>query len=209
MNEKLKNDEDFSRNLDEKTDNLLSEVYQEIKKSETFLQQENESENALEDDKNRTEVVQFRVSKKELEIIDRRLENSPYKSRSSYLRDCALNAFVVNYNLKNIDSYLREVGHIGNNINQIAVRVNSGGVFFKEDIMDIKRGLGMIWQRLKFMESEVHSVNQSNISLTLGKPEAVRFLLVMVAALLQRMRQLNLKLSESKEADGANSSHNT
>lgn len=214
MNHEVKITEDFSRNLDERTGVLMREVYDEIKLSDILITQQEQTaedvvENIVEDNNNRTEVVQFRVSKKELDIIDRRLEKSSHKSRSSYLRDCALNTIIVNYDLHDFDEYLKELRHIGNNINQIAVRVNAAGNFYSEDINVLKRGMEMIWRRLNCMESEVRSVNQSSMSLTLGKPETVRSLLLMVAVLRDRLHRLNLKLSESKEVGEVNSLHST
>ncbi len=219
MNNEVKITEDFRRNLDERTGALMHKVYDEIKLSDKlFSQQEHNAqsdftetanEESSDDDNSRTEVVQFRVSKKELEIIDRRLEKSLQKSRSSYLRDCALNTVIINCDLQNFDEYLRELRHIGNNINQIAVRVNSTGNFYRDDINEIKGGMERIWRRLNSTESEVRSISQLNTSLTLGKPETVRSLLLMVAVLQDRLHKLNLKLSESKEVDGANFLHST
>lgn len=193
---------------------LMLDVYKEINLSDKmFSQQEHNAQSDIseivEDDNNRTEVVQFRVSKKELEVIDRRLEKSAHKSRSSYLRDCALNTAVIHFDLQNFDEYLKELRRIGNNINQIAVRVNLTSNFYKEDIMEIKRGMELIWQRLNSTESEVRSISQLNTSLTLGKPETVRLLLVMVAALRDRLHKLNLKMSESKEVEEVKSLHST
>ncbi len=214
MNYKMKSTEDFSHNIDERTGVLMREVYDEIKLSDMLISQQEQTEKSdtksiAKDDNNRTEVVQFRVSKKELEVIDRRLEKSSYKSRSSYLRDCALNTVIVNYDLHDFDEYLRELRHIGNNINQIAVRVNATSNFYREDINEIKRGMEQIWRRLNSTESEIRSVNQSSMSLTLGKPETVRSLLLMVAVLQDRLHRLNLKLSESKEVGEVKSLHST
>mgnify|MGYP006328744329 FL=1 len=214
MKNEMKTANDFSRNLDERTSDLMLDVYNEIKMSDKlFSQQEHNAQSDIseivEDDNNRTEVVQFRVSKKELEVIDRRLEKSSHKSRSSYLRDCALNTAVINFDLHNFDEYLKELRRIGNNINQIAVRVNLTSNFYKEDIMEIKRGMELIWQRLNSTESEVRSISQLNTSLTLGKPETVRLLFVMVAALRDRLHKLNLKMSESKEVEEVKSLHST
>lgn len=219
MNNEVKITEDFRRNLDERTGALMHKVYDEIKLSDKlFSQQEHNAqsdftetanEESSDDDNSRTEVVQFRVSKKELEVIDRRLEKSSHKSRSSYLRDCALNTAVLHFDLHNFDEYLKELRRIGNNINQIAVRVNLTSNFYKEDIMEIKRGMELIWQRLNSTESEVRSISQLNTSLTLGKPETVRLLLVMVAALRDRLHKLNLKMSESKEVEEVKSLHST
>ena len=219
MNNEMQTANDFSRNLDERTSDLMLDVYNEIKMSDKLFSQQEHNAQAdiseidnteiIEDDNNRTEVVQFRVSKKELEVIDRRLEKSSHKSRSSYLRDCALNTAVLHFDLHNFDEYLKELRRIGNNINQIAVRVNLTSNFYKEDIMEIKRGMELIWQRLNSTESEVRSISQLNTSLTLGKPETVRLLLVMVAALRDRLHKLNLKMSESKEVEEVKSLHST
>ena len=43
----------------------------------------------------------------------------------------------------------KELNAIGNNINQIARRVNSTGSVYKEDIEDIRKEMDEIWRSLR------------------------------------------------------------
>ena len=48
--------------------------------------------------------------------------------------------------------------NVANNINQIAVRVNSTGNVYADDISEIKEGQDKIWQQLKFFQSKFLSL---------------------------------------------------
>ena len=50
---------------------------------------------------------------------------------------------------------LRQMSAIGNNINQIAVRVNSTNKVYAEDIVNIKEGQDKIWQLLNSLQSKL------------------------------------------------------
>ena len=49
----------------------------------------------------------------------------------------------------------RLVGSISNNVNQIAVRVNSTNKIYAEDIVNIKEGQDKIWQLLNSLQSKL------------------------------------------------------
>ena len=45
--------------------------------------------------------------------------------------------------------------NIASNINQIAVRVNSTGKVYDNDIADIKDGVNKLWQPLNFLQTKI------------------------------------------------------
>ena len=47
------------------------------------------------------------------------------------------------------------IGSISNNVNQIAVRVNSTNKIYAEDIVNIKEGQDKIWQLLNSLQSKL------------------------------------------------------
>ena len=56
---------------------------------------------------------------------------------------------------RKFDKIYRLVGSIANNINQIAVRVNSTNKVYAEDIVNIKEGQDKIWQLLNSLQSKL------------------------------------------------------
>ena len=83
----------------------------------------NEKEN-----KNRRDLyLKIRVSREELDAIDRKFRNSGMKSRSEFVRAMIFEGYIVQFNEEKLSELLRLARNISGNINQIAVRANSGG----------------------------------------------------------------------------------
>ena len=71
----------------------------------------------------KTEILKFRVTPEEKEIITHKARSS-YRLVSQYLRDCALEKQITVIN--GAENVADELRRIGNNINQIARSVNAG-----------------------------------------------------------------------------------
>ena len=63
-------------------------------------------------------------------------------------------AAVIRYEEK-FDKIYKLIGSISNNVNQIAVRVNSTDKIYAEDIVNIKEGQDKIWQLLNSLQSKL------------------------------------------------------
>ena len=61
---------------------------------------------------------------------------------------------------EDMQELLRLVRSISNNVNQIAVRVNSTDKVYREDMDNIKDGVEKIWQQLRYFQSQLRSVQQ-------------------------------------------------
>ena len=111
----------------------------------------NETEN-----KNRRDLyLKIRVNREELEAIDRKFRNSGMKSRSEFVRAMIFEGYIVHFDEEKFDKIYKLIGSISNNVNQIAVRVNSTNKIYAEDIVNIKEGQDKIWQLLNSLQSKL------------------------------------------------------
>ncbi len=109
----------------------------------------NEKEN-----KNRRDLyLKIRVSREELDAIDRKFRNSGMKSRSEFVRAMIFKGYIVQFNEEKMNELLKLARNISGNINQIAVRANSGGRVYDNDIAEIKEGVNQLWQPLRYFQS--------------------------------------------------------
>ena len=130
-----------------KRDTPCPPVHRKIKR-EVYTKM-NEKEN-----KNRRDLyLKIRVSREELDAIDRKFRNSGMKSRSEFVRAMIFEGYIVQFNEEKMSEILRLARNISGNINQIAVRANSGGRVYDDDIAEIKEGVNKLWQPLRYFQS--------------------------------------------------------
>ena len=92
----------------------------------------------------KTEILKFRVTPEEKEIITHKALSS-YRLVSQYLRNCALEKEITVIN--GADNIAEELRRIGNNVNQIARAVNSGYAT-EVNLTETREELRAIWQSL-------------------------------------------------------------
>lgn len=102
--------------------------------------------------------MQIRLTQEEYEAIERKFQNSGLKSRSEFIRTLIFEGIIVHISEDELRKIYRLVNNIAGNINQIAVRVNSTGNVYAEDIAEIKEGLQKIWQPLRYFQSQLQKL---------------------------------------------------
>jgi len=162
---------------------------------------EKREEDTASEKKNRTKILQFRVTEDELKIIDERFRKSYAKTRGEYLRRSALSSLNIVLDEEKIQQQNRQISGIANNINQIATRVNSTGNLYTEDLQEIREEIQQLWQLQVSILSELHSINPFSTSLTETKPETASLLLSAAAQLMHRQQQNSSPKSETAEVD--------
>ena len=87
----------------------------------------------------RNERIEIKLTKEEKEIFKKKFELSKSKSMGHFIRKSVLEApiFVIDMNVFRKMQTL--IGRNANNLNQIAKRVNTTGVIYREDIEDLKK----------------------------------------------------------------------
>ena len=92
--------------------------------------------------------ILFWVTDEEKQQIENRMELVASSNMSAYLRKMALDGYVINLNVPELDETISLLRYSSNNINQIAKRVNATGVIFKNEIDEIQKSQFELWCKL-------------------------------------------------------------
>lgn len=96
---------------------------------------------------NRTTIMKFRATEEEAAEI-RRKANAAGMTVSRFLRTAAVNSQVVLYNTADVFGLRSELKRIGNNINQIAMVVNSNRAVYQSDVRELKKQFSELSEKL-------------------------------------------------------------
>ena len=96
---------------------------------------------------NRNTVMKFRATEEEASEI-RRKANAAGMTVSRFLRTAAVNSQVVLYNTADLFGLRSDLKSIGNNINQIAMVVNSNRSVYQSDVRDLKKQFSDLSEKL-------------------------------------------------------------
>lgn len=96
---------------------------------------------------NRNIVMKFRATEEEAADI-RRKASAAGMNVSRFLRTAAVNGQVVLYNTNDLYGLRSDIKRIGNNINQIAMVVNSNRAVYGNDIRDLKKQFSELSEKL-------------------------------------------------------------
>ena len=98
------------------------------------------------DGRKRTVQIKFRVTEEERALIEQKMKLVPTRNMEAYLRKMAIDGYIIQIDHADIKAMTAEIQKIGDNINQIARRVNATGSVYQEDIEEIKGVLAEIWR---------------------------------------------------------------
>ena len=106
----------------------------------------------------RTRSVQVRLTQEEYDFLEEKFKLSGYKSKSEFMRIAFFETLIVKFSTEDMQELLRLVHSISNNVNKIAVRVNSTDKVYVEDMNNIKDGVEQIWQQLRYFRSQLQQL---------------------------------------------------
>ena len=86
----------------------------------------------------RSVQLNFRVSEKELEVIEQKMERLGILNREAYLRKMALDGYAVRLDLQELSRMAYLLQMCSNNLNQYAKRANESGRVYQTDIEDLR-----------------------------------------------------------------------
>ena len=89
----------------------------------------------------------FRVTEEEQQMIRERMMQAGFRNLRVYLLKMALNGYVINLDLSEINECSRLLRTVGNNVNQIAKHANTIGAVYAGDMEAIKMQLGEVWKQ--------------------------------------------------------------
>ncbi|MBQ8296483.1 MAG: plasmid mobilization relaxosome protein MobC [Ruminococcus sp.] len=101
----------------------------------------------METEQKRERIIRFRVNDDEYNAIAEAYEESGLDSMSDYIRTIAIDRCIFSIDKDELAKLRRAISAISSNINQIAIRVNSTGKIYAEDLAEIKKGVEKAWQQ--------------------------------------------------------------
>ena len=107
----------------------------------------------------RTHSIQGRLSDDEYEAFNRKFNASGMKSRSDFFRHMIFKGYIVKFNDFEMKELLRLARTISNNCNQVAVRANSGGNVYPQDIAALREEVNQLWQPLRYFQSQLMNLH--------------------------------------------------
>lgn len=98
--------------------------------------------------RSRSRQVKFWVNEEEYELLQKKMEAAGGVNQGAYIRKMILDGYIVNLDIPELKEIIRLLGPIGNNVNQMARKVNAGGSIYKEDIEEIITKLEQVYKML-------------------------------------------------------------
>ncbi len=99
--------------------------------------------------------IKFRVTDQERDVIRQRMELMGITNLSAYMRKISQDGFLYTVTIDGLPEICKAVEAIGQNINQVAKRVNSTNTIYAEDIRQMRAELDRIWDLLKKILSKI------------------------------------------------------
>lgn len=87
-------------------------------------------------------------------ILDEKVRLSGIKDKSAFLRQLILYGFVYDIDYSDLREYNTTLSKIGNNLNQIAKRMNATGNIYATDVKQVKELMKQVWDTQKAMLSK-------------------------------------------------------
>lgn len=103
----------------------------------------------MKENRRRNKQINFRVTLAEKQMIKDKISKSGYFDDGEYLRQMALNGYILVLDNSDLKQLLYEINKIGTNINQIAHKVNSSNIIYQTDMDEIKERMDEIWRLLR------------------------------------------------------------
>ena len=87
-------------------------------------------------------------------ILEQKFKISGMKSKSSFIRHLILYGYVYDVDYEHLREYNTILARIGNNLNQIAKRINSTRNIYQDDMNEVKELMNKVWHTQKSMLSK-------------------------------------------------------
>ena len=93
-------------------------------------------------------------------ILESKWKSSGLPSKSSFIRNLIIYGFVYDIDYSELKEYTTALSKIGNNINQIARKVNTNNAADSADIKEVKEMMNKLWHTQKSMLSKQPLIRQ-------------------------------------------------
>lgn len=92
--------------------------------------------------------MKFRVSEEEHEIIMKKMDSLGIVNMAAYLRKMAIDGYVLTLDIPELKEMISLLRYLGNNVNQIAKRVNATDRIYESDLNEIRSNQQKLWNAM-------------------------------------------------------------
>ena len=109
---------------------------------------------------NRVRKVQlnFRVTEREKQLIEDRMQEIGTTNREAYLRKIAIDGMLVKLEVPELKEIVSLMRRTSNNVNQIARRLNENGRIYEVDITDVQNQQEQLWDMLNSLITKLSGI---------------------------------------------------
>jgi hypothetical protein len=106
----------------------------------------------------RNNGIYLMLSDDELEILNKKYELSGCKTLRQFIMKCVLEKDIFVLDMKVFKDMSTNIGRITSNVNQIAKRVNSTGIIYKDDMNDLRKLLEKQGKDIYFLRKKLYEL---------------------------------------------------
>ena len=98
--------------------------------------------------RNRDIRVDLHISQEEYSLIQERMTETETSNMSAFIRKMALNGYVLHVDLSPVKNLVSLQRRCSNNLNQIAVNVNTYGGVYPQELTALQKDYASLWNPL-------------------------------------------------------------
>ncbi|EJU21478.1 bacterial mobilization protein MobC domain protein [Peptoanaerobacter stomatis] len=102
--------------------------------------------------------IYLMLSDDELEILNKKYKLSGCKTLRRFIMKCILEKDIFVLDMKVFKDMSTNIGRITSNVNQIAKRVNSTGIIYKDDMNDLRKLLEKQGKDIYFLRKKLYEL---------------------------------------------------
>ena len=100
-------------------------------------------------ERKRDKQLKIWVSQEELDMIHEKMADFGTRHVGAFIRKLVIDGYVIKLEIPELKEILHQLGPIGNNVNQMARKLNAGGSIYREDIAEVNAKLDAIYTQLE------------------------------------------------------------
>ena len=100
-------------------------------------------------ERKRDKQLKIWVSQEEQEMIQQKMAEFGTTNLGAFVRKMIIDGYILKLEIPELKEIIRLLGPIGNNVNQMARKLNAGGSIYREDIAEVNAKLDAIYKQLE------------------------------------------------------------
>lgn len=100
----------------------------------------------LSPERKRDRQLKIWVSQEELDMIHKKMAEFGTSNMGAFVRKMVIDSYIVKLDIPELREILHQLGPIGNNVNQMARKLNAGGSVYHEDIAEVNAKLDAVYK---------------------------------------------------------------